>query len=64
MDNLKVFKKMGRFVAAQFTVISHTMQATGQAANSAMGLENQLIVDAWNALNDRDRDCVSATSTS
>ena len=61
MDNLKVFKKMGRFVAAQFTVISH-MQATGQAANSAMGLENQLIVDAWNTLNDND--CVSATSTS
>lgn len=62
MDNLKVFKKMGRFVAAQFTVISHTMQATGQTANSAMGLENQLIVDAWNTLNDND--CVSVTSTS
>lgn len=54
MDNLKVFKKMGRFVAAQINMINQSAQLTQQTSDSAMGLENQLIVDAWNTLSDRD----------
>ena len=54
MDNLKVFKKMGRFVAAQINMINQSAQLTQQTSDSAMGLENQLIVDAWNTLADRD----------
>jgi hypothetical protein len=54
MDNLKVFKKMGRYVAAQITAISNSMQITEQTSNTAMGLENRLVVDAWNTLADRD----------
>ncbi|WP_205340236.1 hypothetical protein [Denitrificimonas caeni] len=61
MDNLKVFKKMGRYVAAQINAINNSMQVTEQSCNAAMGLENRLIVDAWNAL--ADRDGVSTTST-
>lgn len=54
MDNLKVFKKMGRFVAAQINMINQSAQLPQQPSDSAMGLENQLIVDAWNMLSDRD----------
>ena len=60
MDNLKVLKKMGRFVAAQINVIHQSIQATEQSNHSAMGLENQLIVDAWNTLSDRD--CLSTAN--
>ncbi len=59
MDNLKVFKKMGRYVAAQLNVISHSMQVAEQPSDTSMGLENQLIVDAWNTLTDGD--CLSTT---
>ncbi|HHX36060.1 MAG TPA: hypothetical protein VL020_06480 [Pseudomonadales bacterium] len=61
MDNLKVFKKMGRFIATQITVMSNSMQVAGQPGHSTMGLENRLIVDAWNTLTDSD--CLSTTST-
>lgn len=61
MDNLKVFKKMGRFVAAQINAISHSMQVVELHADNTMGLENRLLVDAWNTLTDRD--CSSTTST-
>ncbi|MDY7219194.1 hypothetical protein TOI97_06380 [Denitrificimonas sp. JX-1] len=54
MDNLKVFKKMGRFVAAQINMLSESAQITDQTTDSIMGLENQLIVDAWNTITDRD----------
>ncbi len=54
MDNLKVFKKMGRFVAAQINMMSQSAQEAQQSSDSTMGLENQLIVDAWNTLADRD----------
>lgn len=54
MDNLKVFKKMGRFVAAQINMMSQSAQEAQQSGDSTMGLENQLIVDAWNTLADRD----------
>ncbi|HZJ94914.1 MAG TPA: hypothetical protein VFD11_05030 [Thiopseudomonas sp.] len=58
MDNLKVLKKMGRFVASQMSEISQSMQVNKESNQSAMGLENQLIVDAWNTLSDLD--CRSA----
>jgi|GEM_PF-2500434 len=60
MDNLKVLKKMGRFVASQMNEISQSMQVNKESNQSAMGLENQLIVDAWNTLSDLD--CRSAAS--
>ena len=60
MDNLKVFKKMGRFVEAEINAINHSMQLSELHANDAMGLENRLLVDAWNTLTDRD--CSSTTS--
>ena len=60
MDNLKVLRKMGRFVASQMSEISQSMQINKESNQSAMGLENQLIVDAWNTLSDLD--CRSAAS--
>ncbi len=59
MDNLKVFKKMGRFVAAQINAINNSIQLPELHAGDAMGLENRLLVDAWNTLTDRD--CSSST---
>ncbi|MDY0207221.1 MAG: hypothetical protein RBR82_11455 [Pseudomonas sp.] len=53
MDNLKVFKTMGRYVTAQFNAINQTMLAA-QPSNATMGLENQLLVDAWNTVANRD----------
>ena len=52
MDNLKVFKKMGRYVTAQITTIKDGMQKILRSNENMMGLENQLIVDAWNTLAD------------
>ncbi len=60
MDNLKVFKKMGRYVSAQINAFSLSMQATEQSNRAGMGLENRLIVEAWNAL--ADHDCSNAAS--
>lgn len=60
MDNLKVFKKMGRYVTAQINAFSHTMLAAEQSDRAAMGLENRLIVEAWNAL--ADHDCSNTAS--
>jgi hypothetical protein len=54
MDNLNVFKKMGRYVTAQINALSQTMQATEQSGRAAMGLENRLVVEAWNTLADHD----------
>ena len=61
MDNLKIFKKMGRYVAAQINAINNSMQMTEQSCSAAMGLENRLLVDAWNTVSDRD--ALSTTST-
>ncbi len=60
MDNLKVFKKMGRYVSAQINAFSLSMQTTEQSDRTGMGLENRLIVEAWNAL--ADQDCSNAVS--
>ena len=54
MDNLKVFKTMSRYFTAQINAISHSMQLAGQPSGIAMGLENRLLVDAWNTLADRE----------
>lgn len=54
MDNLKVFKKMGRYITAQINAFSNTMQTAEQSDRATMGLENRLIVEAWNALADHD----------
>ncbi|MDY0248778.1 MAG: hypothetical protein RBR45_01835 [Pseudomonas sp.] len=48
MDNLKVFKKMGRFITAQINAISHGQNALDRHSHVPMGLESRLIVDAWN----------------
>ena len=58
MDNLKVFKKMGRYVTAKINAISHSMQWAEQSSGTAMGLENRLLVDAWNTL--ADNNCSNA----
>ncbi len=48
MDNLKVFKTMGRFITAQINAISHSRDVLDQASHASMGLESRLLVDAWN----------------
>lgn len=48
MDNLKVFKTMGRFITAQINAISHSQNALDRHNLMPMGLESRLIVDAWN----------------
>ncbi len=48
MDNLKVFKTMGRFITAQINAISHSRDVLDQANHASMGLESRLLVDAWN----------------
>lgn len=48
MDNLKVFKKMGRFITAQINAISQSQNALDRHSRAPMGLESRLIVDAWN----------------
>lgn len=61
MDNLKVFKKMGRYVAAQINAINLGMQLAEQPNHPELGLENRLLVDAWNTMTDHDGiDAVSA----
>ena len=54
MDNLKVFKKMGRFITAQINAITHGHNALDRHSHAAMGLESRLIVDAWNTQADQD----------
>ncbi|HKM26095.1 MAG TPA: hypothetical protein VJY57_01475 [Thiopseudomonas sp.] len=54
MDSLKVFKTMSRYFTAQINAISHSMQLAEQPSGAAMGLENRLLVDAWNTLADRE----------
>lgn len=61
MDNLKVFKKMGRYFAAQITAINHSMQMAEQSGAASIGLESKLLVDAWNTLA-TDRNCLSSNS--
>lgn len=58
MDNLKVFKKMGRYVTAQINAISQGMQLIKHPNDDVMGLENRLLVDAWNTL--ADNNCSNA----
>lgn len=48
MDNLKVFKTMGRFITAQINAISQSCDVLDQATHASMGLESRLLVDAWN----------------
>ena len=48
MDNLNVFKIMGRFITAQINAISHSRDVLGQANHASMGLESRHLVEAWN----------------
>jgi len=48
MDNLNVFKIMGRFITAQINAISQSCDVLDQATHASMGLESRLLVDAWN----------------
>ena len=54
MDNLKVFKIMGRFITAQINAINHSQSDLDRHSHSSMGLESRLIVDAWNIQADHD----------
>ena len=48
MDNLNVFKIMGRFITAQINAISQSCDISDRATHASMGLESRLLVDAWN----------------
>ena len=60
MDNLKVFKKMGRFITAQINAINHSQSILDRHSRVPMGLESRLIVDAWNIQADHDGYAASA----
>lgn len=61
MDNLKVFKKMGRFITTQINAMNDRQVFLDRHSNAPMGLESRLIVDVWNIQADHNNYVTPAT---
>ena len=48
MDNLNIFKKMGRFITAQLNLGNRTQSVLTHHQDILLRQESRLIIDAWN----------------